>query len=234
MGGNKKTRRARVRIPEPRNWRTKVDPLYVRIFELYRTIVDLSRSNSPADREEAERLKRNPPEDLLEAMRQAGEELRKTGGSVLPLASTILGSSDTGLALADAGFMIHWLAWNKWGKTLEQLIDEDRRGVEKSSRQLLSVQQEFQRWRYGKQDAEDVQTKFDREHWTLIMWGLDMGVQKLTQEELADFANDVCLCGSKQHLPENLRKLRTRILKFLEVAMGGDGGRVTSSPIRVG
>jgi len=116
------------------------------------------------------------------------------------------------------------------GKTLEQLVLEDRRGVEESSCQLHSVQQEFQRCRYGRQDAEDLQTKFDREHLSLIMWGLDMGVEKLTQEELADFANDMCLCGSKQHSPENLRKLRTRILKFLEVAVGGDHGPACSNP----
>ena len=229
MGGNKKTRRPRVRISELSNWRTKVDPLYIRIFEEYRKIVDLSRSPSPVDREEAERLKRNPPEDLLAAVRQAGEERRRSG-VVTPIASTILGPTDPSQALADASFMIHWLAWNKWGKTLEQLVAEDRRGVQKSSSQLLAVQQEFQNWRYGKQDAEDVKTKFDREHWTLIMWGLNMGVETLTQEELADFANDVCLCGCKQHSPENLRKLRTRILKFLEVVKGGDRGPVTSSP----
>ena len=125
--------------------------------------MDLSRSPSQADREEAEYLKRNPPEDLAAALRQAGEERRKTS-LARQIASTILGSADPSLALGDAGFMMHWLAWNKWGKTLEQLIDEDRRGVEKSSRRLLSVQQEFQKWRYGKQDAENVQTKFDREH----------------------------------------------------------------------
>jgi len=229
MRRNKKARRARVSIREPRNWREKVDPLYIRIVEQYRKIVDLSRSPIPVDREEAERLKRNPPQELVEAVRQAGEERRRTGGSIRPIASTVLGSTDPSVALADAGFMVHWLAWNRWGKTLEQLVKEDRRGVEKSSRQLLSVLQGFQEWRYGKQDAEDLKTKFDREHGTLIMWGLDFGVAKLSQEELADFANEMCFCGSKQHSPENLRKLRARILILLETAMGGEYRPVPNS-----
>jgi hypothetical protein len=59
-----------------------------------------------------------------------------------------------------------------------------------------------------------------------------MGVERLTQEELADFANDVCLCGSKQHSPENLRKLRTRILRFLDVARG-DEWRCQWQPVSV-
>jgi hypothetical protein len=62
------------------------------------------------DCEEAERLKRNPPEDLLAAVRQAGEARRRASGSVMTIASTIPGAADPSEALADARFMMHWLA----------------------------------------------------------------------------------------------------------------------------
>ena len=74
---------------------------------------------------------------------------------------------------------------------------------------------DFQKWRYGKLNADELKTKHDREHRNLIMMGLDFGIENLTEEELADFANEECPCGSKEHSPENLRKLRSRILAVL-------------------
>jgi hypothetical protein len=97
-------------VEKPRNWRANVDPHYVNIFEQYRRIVDLNRSLSPVDCEEAERPKRNPPEDLLAAVRQAGEDRRRARGSIMTIASTIPGSADPSEALADARLMMHWLA----------------------------------------------------------------------------------------------------------------------------
>src|SRR6266446_4116951 len=211
-----KTRRSpRVPSSGPSDWRAKVHPLYLRILQQYRTIVDLGQSPSAEDRQEAERLKRNPPKNLLEEVRRLGEERRRSGGAVTPVAATILGSNDAKIALCDPNFMQHWLAWNKGGKTLEGLVQEDREANEKSSRQLQNVRADFQKWRYGKLNAEELKTKHDREHRDLIMMGLEFGIENLTAEELADFANDECPCGRKNHSPENLRKLRSRILAAL-------------------
>jgi hypothetical protein len=46
--------------------------------------------------------------------------------------------------------------------------------------------------------------------------GLDFGLDILTANELADCFDALCTCGAKQHDPENLRKLRTRILQSLK------------------
>src|SRR5207245_6404095 len=43
--------------------------------------------------------------------------------------------------------------------------------------------------------------------------GLDFGLDKLTADELVNCFDALCTCGIEQHDPENLRKLRKRILK---------------------
>src|SRR5437879_4932852 len=132
MARQKARRSPRVPSSGPRDWRGKVHPLYLRILQQYRKIVELRQSPSAEDRQEAERLKRNPPEKLLEDVRRLGEERRRSGGTVRPVAATILGSDDADMALSDPNFMQHWLAWNKGGKTLEHLVQEDRAANEKS------------------------------------------------------------------------------------------------------
>ena len=49
------------------------------------------------------------------------------------------------------------------------------------------------------------------------MFGLDLGIEALSAEELADCFDELCACG-KRHTPDNLRKLRTRLLQFLSAA----------------
>jgi hypothetical protein len=95
-------------------------------------------------------------------------------------------------------------------------VQEDRAAKERSSIRLVRAWNDFQKWRYGKLHAEELKTKYDREHRNLIMMGLDFGIENLTAEELADFANDECPCGSRDHAPENLRKLRSRVLAARE------------------
>jgi hypothetical protein len=83
-----------ITIREPKDWRKKVDPVYIRMIEQYRIIVDLSRSSSEADRQEADRLRRNPPQDLVEDLRRLREQRRRSCLVILPVSSAILGSDD--------------------------------------------------------------------------------------------------------------------------------------------
>ncbi len=50
-----------------------------------------------------------------------------------------------------------------------------------------------------------------------MMAGLNLAVNKLNPEELANSFDDLNLCGEST-LPENLRKLRIRIIRALEEA----------------
>src|SRR5262249_1858391 len=53
-------------------------------------------------------------------------------------------------------------------------------------------------------------------HRNLIMMSLDFGLENLTPEELADFANNEWPCESRDHSPKNLHKLRSRIPTALD------------------
>ena len=101
--------------------------------------------------------------------------------------------------------MLAWFAWNRYGKTFKQLLEEDRNGVRQSS---LGV--------FGgiETDPENIEFKRDREHQVLIQYGLSLGIESISAEELADCFDELCPCG-KTHSPENLRKLRARVVEFL-------------------
>lgn len=87
-------------------------------------------------------------------------------------------------------------------------------GHEKSSKQLASVTKDNNDWRYGKLDPNKLRSKFDYNRLTLMRCGLDLGVAKLTEEELADCFDEICMCG-KAHDGEKLRKLRTRTIEMV-------------------
>jgi hypothetical protein len=204
---------------QPR-WRTKLHPFFVSVAEHNKKIVQLSRTGRESDRQESQRMIRNPPAELVEEARRLGDERARSGIKSSMSATKLFAVDDRYPAtpeMSDEQFMLAWLAWNKYGKTLKQLLEEDRAGVKQSSERLVTIRQEYNHWRYDKQDPEKLKFKFDREHQLLIMMGLDFGIDSLTAEELADCFNELCACGA-WHSPENLRKLRTRTKQFLTAA----------------
>jgi hypothetical protein len=126
--------------------------------------------------------------------------------------------SKEGTVIPEDQFTLCWLAWNKYGKTLIELDEGDRAMDEVSSRQLASVMKDYQDWRYGKLDPHQLRSKFDYNHLTVMRCGLDLGIETLTQEELADCFDEICTCGGT-HDAENLRKLRTRVIEMMERLM---------------
>lgn len=59
--------------------------------------------------------------------------------------------------------------------------------------------------------------KADLDHMDIFLWGLGMGLERLTAQELADFFEENCWCG-KTHDADALKKQRKRILKALSAA----------------
>ncbi|PYV66798.1 MAG: hypothetical protein DMG96_41290 [Acidobacteria bacterium] len=60
------------------------------------------------------------------------------------------------------------------------------------------------------------------DHWDFFAmgWGLGLEHLNLTPEELADFANLYCICGSTEHDADNLKQQRLRFKRARENAMG--------------
>jgi hypothetical protein len=111
--------------------------------------------------------------------------------------------------------MLGWLPWSTCGKTILELVERDKAGDEKSSRRLASVVKDYQDWRYGKLDPNRLRSKFNYHHLSTMRMWLDLGVEALTLEELADCSDEVCACGGA-HDAENPRKLRTRIIRMMK------------------
>jgi hypothetical protein len=122
-----------------------------------------------------------------------------------------------GTTISEGQEVLGWLARNKYGKSIFELMAGDHAGDEKSSKQLVSLMQEYQRWRYGKLDPHELRFKCDYRHTSFMLMGLDLGITSLSPGELADCfdALSVCDCGDA-HDGENLSKLRKRLTKDIE------------------
>jgi hypothetical protein len=114
--------------------------------------------------------------------------------------------------ISQGDYMFHWLCWYRYGKTAEQLVREYNSGSLKAARQLHKVSMEYDEWRFGKLDPNNLKFKIDIDHFELMTSGLDLGIENLTALELSSCFDELCPCGDS-HVQENLVKLRVRILK---------------------
>ena len=80
----------------------------------------------------------------------------------------------------------------------------------------MAILKDYEKWKFGRLDPNDLRFKMDRPHFDLMAFGLDFGMDNLTADELVNCFDALCTCGMEQHDPENLRKLRKRILKTLD------------------
>jgi len=206
--------------PKPEGeWRKKVHPFFIRVMERQKQVEELGRSPRPEDRERAQQLARNPPLEWRKEARELGEDLRRQGitqrnfvGKILDLD---LQDESAVRAPTDEQHMLAWLSWYKYGKTWRQLQHERNQGSWKASQRILSVLGDYEKWRFGKLDPNLMRFKMDRSHFNLMAFGLDCGLDHCVPDELADCFDELCGCG-RDHDPEGLRKLRTRMLKALD------------------
>ena len=176
-------------------WRKKVHPFFIGMMEQYKQFEQLSRSSSEADREKAQQWARNPPEYWHKQAREVGEQFRKNGvvqrnivGKILDLD---LQDESEIKQPSDEQFMLSWLSWYKYGKTWHQLQYERGGGDWKASKQILAVLTDYEKWKFGKLDPNDMRFKIDRPHFNLMAFGLDFGLDKLTGDALVDCLRSV-------------------------------------------
>src|SRR5947209_1737251 len=206
--------------PQPiSEWRKKVHPVFVEIMMQLKQHEPLSRSHWRADREKAQVWAKEAEIEFRTKGREVGEQLRQAGVILHDFAGKILDLDLEDPAvreLPDEQFMLSWLSWYKYGKTWKELQHERTAGKWWASQRILAIFKDFEKWKFGRLDPNDMRFKMDRPHFDLMAFGLDFGLDKLTADELVNCFDALCTCGMEQHDPENLRKLKARILKSLE------------------
>jgi len=219
MSQPKKQRKPRIKIPESTkpNWRAKVHPFSVRMLEYNNQVAKLRASPNKADQMEAQQLTREPPRELAEEADRMHDAISPAERPQHDAYLSIYGITDApeGGTMSEGQFTMGWLAFNKFGKSIVELVQGDAAADEKSSRQLLSVQKAYQDWRYGKLDVNKMRFKLDSHHYQIMQAGLELGFRDFSPAELADCYDEMCNCG-KSHDPENTNKLRTRVLKIMD------------------
>jgi hypothetical protein len=200
------------------NWKDKVHPFFLRSAEHNKKTLKLLASANTNERREVQRLVRNPPAELIEEahrMHDAQNSAERDRANA-DLAIYGIDPSQRGTTVSEAQFMQGWFAWSKYRRTLEELVEGDAAGDEKSSKQLMSVMEDFQKWRYGKLDPNKMKFKTDSAHTLLMSFGLDLGIQSLSPGELADCFDEYCTSCMDGHDAENLTKLRNRLVQQRE------------------
>ncbi|MGA8222670.1 MAG: hypothetical protein WB780_13545 [Candidatus Acidiferrales bacterium] len=208
-----------MKIPESTqaNWREKVHPFFVRMLEYNNQVTKLSSSPNEADQKEALRLTHEPPPELAEEADRMHDAIPQSERPQHDAYLSIYGVMDApeGGTVSEGQVALGWLAFNKFGKSIVELIEGDAAGDEKSSRQLMSVQRDYQNWRYGKLDINKMRFKFDSQHIQIMQVGLELGLRELSPDGLTDCYDELCNCG-KTHDPENMKKLRVRVIKIMD------------------
>jgi hypothetical protein len=78
---------------------------------------------------------------------------------------------------------------------------------------LLRVHRDWYRMRWEGRSFEAMKLKFDLDHFQIILDGMDYGLNKLDEAELAKCLDDICPCGQPMHSPAYLKKLRVEIIR---------------------
>ena len=203
------------------SWKAKLHPTFVKAAEYQKKVLLLMRSDSSADKEAASRLSVDLPPDLAREADALYNEMAASGKPRRQSSVLIYGLEGvpSGTTISEEHYTLHWLCWFKYNKTYKKLQQEYSGGDFRAAKQLHQLNLEFDKWRFGITDSNKLKFKTDLDHFDLIIAGLDLGLQNLTPSELAECFDTLCPCGSP-HFPENLSKLRKRILETFPLENG--------------
>jgi hypothetical protein len=194
-----------------KSWKEKVDPAFLEIVRIYRDSLEALSGSGP------NQIVRNAQKLRVQVL-QAREDLLKRYPKLQP------GSPSNHITAASAGFpsqrddlmgILEWLCWRRYGRPLTALVAEDRVGNPEAHNKVSRLRDDLWHLVHGRGPIE--QFKGNSRHSEIMELGLNLGLAKLTAEELADCFDEFCRCG-QVHDPDALKKQRARVRKQLEAA----------------
>jgi hypothetical protein len=188
-------------------WRTKVDPLFLEAALALKGFV-LEQKISEANA--------NATANFLAKF----EEIRRkfpTRPNGPPLAADLIYANPVLWPMTPNDYAegeLCWLHWKRFRIPLQQDATEARFNVKASKRITKTItdyddRRSNPRWK--------PKFKIDLEHSAIFETGLSFGLERLTEEELADCFDEVCCCGCI-HSADALRKQRDRLIDDLQRA----------------
>jgi hypothetical protein len=146
--------------------------------EFQKRVLLLTRSDSAAEREEAQRLTREMPEELVQEAEKAYRKLQSRGALRYQHIGTIFGARGRPpeSSLSEEEYTFRYFCWFRYNRLPEELMAEYNLGSFKAAKQLHGLRLEFDKWRFGKLDPNKLKFKTDVDHFDLIAFGLDWGV----------------------------------------------------------
>lgn len=104
-----------------------------------------------------------------------------------------------------------WLHFRRFGESVRQTTRNAKRGDLKAYKRIDHTLEDIYGWHCGQQ-IKPFEGNLD--HNSLLEIGLPLGLDKLSEEEIADFFDDYCPCRGA-HDPNALGKLRRRLVAKL-------------------
>lgn len=110
----------------------------------------------------------------------------------------------------ESSSMFRTLVFLKYGVTFRELVCELERDP-RAYKKWMHVHADYHRFRWGR-PPEKLKMKFNLTHFGIIIQGLDFGLKKLNEEELAECLDEICPC-SQPHSADYLKKLRAQMIR---------------------
>jgi hypothetical protein len=185
------------------SWKPKVHPAFLLGAEAFKEAIQSFASiGKDAPSELSQKIMNRLSGKVQEIWSRYPELKSPTGG--------LLYSSSSDLRLGD----LEHLHWRRHRRPLHQ----DRTSAQADDLgafgRMNRTNDDYIHWRRG-QNVKDFQ--IDTDHWTLLEMGFDLGLNKLSSEELADCFDAVCPCGCP-HDADALKKQRERLRAALQDA----------------
>lgn len=224
---SKEPRQRKVRLP----WQQQVSPAFA---EWWRAQKENRKLGEISNEKEAEEAFHRNFQRMKEASRRFHQEPRRPDSIANAVWSAILAPldgevwpwpvSDPNIKLKDsyvqnpeANSIFRTLVFMEHGITFRELVTrsettEKAKEAQEAHDMLLRAHGDWYRMRWEGRSFEAMKLRFNLDHFGIILSGIDYGLEKLNEAELAECLDDICPCGRWKHSVTYLKKLKGEIL----------------------